>query len=79
VNFAPRISIFRHQSRLKSLKLPEALPLHATCPYTLRLRSGLKISFTWPSDKMSDDCEFGSDICMMTDENKTRINISTMY
>ena len=28
--------------------------------------SGLKISFTGPSDKMSDDFEFGSDICPMT-------------
>jgi hypothetical protein len=28
--------------------------------------SGLKISFTGPSDKMSDDVEFGSDICPMT-------------
>ena len=30
------------------------------CEYT-----GLKISFTGPSDKMSDDFKFGSDICMM--------------
>jgi hypothetical protein len=30
------------------------------------LCSGLKISFTGPSDKMSDDVEFGSDICPMT-------------
>ena len=28
--------------------------------------AGLKISFTVPSDKMSDDVEFGSDICPMT-------------
>jgi hypothetical protein len=28
--------------------------------------SGLKISFTGPSDKMSGDVEFGSDICPMT-------------
>jgi hypothetical protein len=28
--------------------------------------AGLKISFTGPSDKMSDDVEFGSDICPMT-------------
>ena len=27
---------------------------------------GLKISFTGPSDKMSGDVEFGSDICPMT-------------
>jgi hypothetical protein len=27
--------------------------------------SGLKISFTGPSDRMSNDFEFGSDICMM--------------
>ena len=27
---------------------------------------GLKIYFTGPSDKMSDDVEFGSDICPMT-------------
>jgi hypothetical protein len=30
------------------------------------LCSGLKIYFTGPSDKMSDDVEFGSDICPMT-------------
>jgi hypothetical protein len=30
-----------------------------------RRNAGLKISFTGPSDKMSDDCEFGSDMCMM--------------
>ena len=29
--------------------------------------SGLKICFSWPSDKMSDDFEFGSDICMHDD------------
>jgi hypothetical protein len=28
--------------------------------------TGLKIYFTGPSDKMSDDVEFGSDICPMT-------------
>ena len=28
--------------------------------------SGLKISFTGPSDKMYGDVEFGSDICPMT-------------
>ena len=28
--------------------------------------SGLKIYFTGPSDKMSGDVEFGSDICPMT-------------
>ena len=28
--------------------------------------TGLKISFTGPSDKMSDAVEFGSDICPMT-------------
>ena len=28
--------------------------------------AGLKISFTGPSDKMSGDVEFGSDICPMT-------------
>ena len=33
--------------------------------YNIHL-SGLKISFTGPSDKMSDDCEFGSD--MMSDD-----------
>jgi hypothetical protein len=27
---------------------------------------GLKISFTGPSDKMSGDVEFGSNICPMT-------------
>jgi hypothetical protein len=27
---------------------------------------GLKISFTGPTDKMSDDIEFGSDICSMS-------------
>ena len=30
------------------------------------INPGLKISFTGPSDKMSDDFEFGSDICPMT-------------
>ena len=28
--------------------------------------AGLKISLIGPSDKMSDDFEFGSDICPMT-------------
>ena len=28
--------------------------------------TGLKISFTGPSDKMTGDIEFGSDICPMT-------------
>jgi hypothetical protein len=28
--------------------------------------AGLKIYFTEPSDKMSDDVEFGSDVCPMT-------------
>jgi hypothetical protein len=28
--------------------------------------AGLKIYFTGPSDKMSGDVEFGSDICPMT-------------
>ena len=31
--------------------------------------AGLKISFTGPSDKMSDDFEFGSDICMMMSDD----------
>ena len=31
--------------------------------------SGLKISFTVPSDKMSDECEFGSDTCMMMSDD----------
>ena len=31
--------------------------------------TGLKISFTGPSDKMSDDCEFGSDMCMMMSDD----------
>jgi hypothetical protein len=31
--------------------------------------TGLKISFTGPSDKMSDDFEFGSDICMMMSDD----------
>jgi hypothetical protein len=30
------------------------------------IATGLKISFTGPSDKMSGDVEFGSDICPMT-------------
>jgi hypothetical protein len=30
------------------------------------LSAGLKMSFTGTSDKMSDDVEFGSDICPMT-------------
>jgi hypothetical protein len=30
------------------------------------LIAGLKISFIGPSDKMSDDIEFGSNICPMT-------------
>jgi hypothetical protein len=30
------------------------------------MQPGLKISFTGPSDKMSDGVEFGSDICLMT-------------
>jgi hypothetical protein len=30
------------------------------------LRIGIKIYFTGLSDKMSDDVEFGSDICPMT-------------
>jgi hypothetical protein len=33
------------------------------------LYSGLKISFTGPSDKMSDDFEFWSDICMMMSDD----------
>jgi hypothetical protein len=52
--------------------------------------AGLKISFTRPYDKMSDDCKFGSDMCMMMSDDlqfslapklvwMTRINISTMY
>jgi hypothetical protein len=32
----------------------------------LHLFTGVKISFTGPSDKMSGDVEFGSDICPMT-------------
>ena len=32
-------------------------------------KAGLKISFTGPSDKMSDDFEFGSDICMMMSDD----------
>ena len=31
--------------------------------------TGLKISFTGPSDKMSDDFEFGLDICMMMSDD----------
>jgi hypothetical protein len=34
-----------------------------------KLSSGLKISFTGPSDKMSDDFEFGSDICIMMSDD----------
>jgi hypothetical protein len=30
---------------------------------------GLKISFTRPSDKMSDDFEFGSDMCIMMSDD----------
>jgi hypothetical protein len=32
----------------------------------LLMFAGLKIYFTGPSDKMSGDVEFGSDICPMT-------------
>ena len=31
--------------------------------------TGLKISFTGPSDKVSDDFEFESDICMMMSDD----------
>jgi hypothetical protein len=31
--------------------------------------TGLKISFTGPSDKVYDDFEFGSDICMMMSDD----------
>jgi hypothetical protein len=42
--------------------------------------TGLKKNFTGPSDKMSDDVEFGSDICPMTFSSVlTQMNISTMY
>ena len=37
-----------------------------TLEVCIGLDSGLKISFTGPSDKMSGDVEFGSDICPMT-------------
>ena len=37
-----------------------------TIVYNEKICSGLKISFTGPSDKMSGDIEFGSDICPMT-------------
>ena len=33
------------------------------------LTTSLKISFTGPSDKMSDDFQFGSDICMMMSDD----------
>ena len=32
--------------------------------------TGLKICFSWPSDKMSDDFEFESDICMMMSDDQ---------
>ena len=35
----------------------------------MQVSPGLKISFTGPSDKMSDDFEFGSDICMMMSDD----------
>ena len=41
--------------------------------------AGLKISFTGPSDKMSDDVEFGSDICPMTFSSVLTRNILTLY
>ena len=37
---------------------------------------GLKISFTGPSDKMSDDVEFGSDICPMTFSFDSEISLN---
>jgi hypothetical protein len=37
--------------------------------YITWLYTGLKMSFTGPSDKMSDDFEFGSDICMMMSDD----------
>ena len=42
------------------------LNLHSLSVSELLEYAGLKISFTEPSDKMSDDVEFGSDICPMT-------------
>ena len=37
--------------------------------YVCFIVSGLKISFTGPSDKMSNECEFGSDMCMMMSDD----------
>jgi hypothetical protein len=33
------------------------------------MATGLKIYFTGPSDKMSVDCEFGSDMCIMMSDD----------
>jgi hypothetical protein len=44
-----------------------AVPSHSVTVHQFGFKdAGLKISFTGPSDKMSDDIEFGSDICPMT-------------
>jgi hypothetical protein len=41
--------------------------------------SGLKISFTGPSDKMSDDVQFASDICPLNFSSVSSLNDTNEY
>jgi hypothetical protein len=58
---------------LKTQKNHKFLPFFCRVSFCLchisAAKPGLKISFTGPSDKMSDGCEFGSDMCMMMSDD----------
>ena len=76
------LDLQRKEQQKVSLELVQATELHTCLERELASKkcksrrwtenrnifvfAGLKIYFTGPSDKMSDDVEFGSDICPMT-------------
>jgi hypothetical protein len=62
--------IFYEKSFLSSASLKMIFTPVRMCELCLHFElPGLKISFIGPSDKMSDDFEFWSDICMMMSDD----------
>ena len=55
------------RTQVVAIPTNESFVIYPPAPHATH--SGLKISFTGPSDKMSDDFEFGSDICVMMSDD----------